>query len=86
MTEPQDICHKCWKNELKTSDSPEDVVIPTKTNWEKAVISPETVWWCPWRKPQNTRPVADYPPPYCPWKLELLLLKDKGHPVPQKAH
>ena len=91
MKTPLDICSKCygkyssWEPEF----GPEQ--------WETSVKDQETLWCCPQPPSPNDYKgykrdgqemiyvekgmVEDFPPSWCPWRVELLMMKD-SHPHP----
>ena len=90
MMTPLDICRQCY---IQNNEEWEPEYGPEQ--WEKVVRDQEMVWMCPRPPSPNDDSVfhkddlimikkgssESHPPSWCPWRVELLMMKD-SHPHP----
>jgi len=90
MIQPYDVCIRCHDKPSTRGVEIADYVL-TPEHYEKC-CSGGIVWYCP-SPPSphesdlfgNIEKAEPYPPAWCPWRAELLMLKDVGKDCPEKT-
>ena len=77
MKTPMEICFSCDDRHNPSNNKNRGTYI-----WDIACKGNK--WLCPSKIKPDTRTVS-YPPANCPYRAELLMLKDAGHMTPKKV-
>ena len=78
MKTPLEICIGCQENRAFSWEGMDE------EDWEEICDTQGYAWRCP-ATIKDDDSIVPYPPPKCPWRLELLMLIDKGNPTPKNC-
>jgi len=91
---PHKICSECKQKHEPEEPNTQRFISEFNINWmESTSKESPNPWGCPLKLrpkvPINRFRIiksrSTYPPQWCPFKVELIMLKDAGHPAPKEA-
>ena len=90
MITPETICRRCWESANETKPHKATLYWNGK-QWKEACTNKDIIWTCPTKYAPELAPPPEfegyhynYPHPKCPWKTELIMLKD-DHDCPDRT-